>query len=321
MSITDSEILNRTFAEDVFNGLSHSPKQLSSKYFYDADGDRLFQEIMRMPEYYLTDAEFEILSTYKDDFLSILNSQAFDLIELGAGDGLKTKILLTHFLEQGADFSYRPIDISGHALSSLQESLSQELPELNVKGQQGDYFKALEQMYVDGNRAKFLLFMGANIGNFSKAEARQFLKTLRNEMKKDDYLLIGFDLKKDPQTILDAYNDPTGITSAFNLNLLKRMNRELGANFKLDNFQHWENYDPITGETKSFIVSKTEQEVYLEVLEKSFSFDAWEAIYVELSQKYSEAEIAQIAKESGFKVDRNFYDQKNYFADSLWQAI
>lgn len=320
MSSTDLAIQNTTFAKDIQEGLSKSPKELSSKYFYDAEGDRLFQEIMNMPEYYLTNAEFEILSTYKDEILQLMEGVPFEMLELGAGDGTKTKILLEHFLDQQADFRYRPIDISQNALDGLVGDLKKAWPSLNVSEVQGDYFKALNKMKLEASAVKLVLFMGATIGNFTRAEALQFLKKLREELNPSDYLLVGFDLKKNPQTILDAYNDPAGITASFNLNLLHRINRELEANFEVDQFQHWENYNPITGETKSYIVSKVEQEVHIAAIDQSFHFDAWEAIYVELSLKYSKEEIDQLASEAGFKVIRNFYDDKKYFADSLWQA-
>ncbi|MCH2081808.1 MAG: L-histidine N(alpha)-methyltransferase [Saprospiraceae bacterium] len=320
MSITDLDISLSVFAKDVQTGLSKTPKELSSKYFYDAIGDRLFQDIMNMPEYYLTDAEFDILTNHKNTILSCVKKDAFDMVELGAGDGKKTKILLEHFLAENADFQYRPIDISENALTGLEGALLKLWPQLEVNGVQGDYFVALNKMRLEKQKNKLILFMGANIGNFSKEDALQFLTRLNEEMTKDDFLLIGFDLKKDPQMILDAYNDPAGITSDFNLNLLQRMNNELGANFDLNAFKHWENYNPITGETKSFIVSKENQKVYFACLDQSFHFDAWEAIYVELSQKYSQAEITTLADAAGFKVVENFYDTHQYFTDSLWQV-
>jgi uncharacterized SAM-dependent methyltransferase len=138
-------------------------------------------------------------------------------------------------------------------------------------------------------------------------------------MSPGDLLITGFDLKKDPAVILDAYNDPAGITAAFNLNLLERMNQELGADFQLDQFKHWESYNPVSGETKSYIVSKTKQSVYIKALNRSFDFAAWEAIDVELSQKFSLAEIEALAEATGFELVQHFTDQRDYFVDSVWQ--
>ncbi|MEM8527145.1 MAG: L-histidine N(alpha)-methyltransferase [Bacteroidota bacterium] len=312
-------IINTVFAEDVKKGLSSKPKSLSSKYFYDAKGDQLFQQIMAMPEYYLTNSEFEIFSTHKEALRKAFGSATFNLVELGAGDGTKTKILLEHFLAKESDFYYSPIDISGNVLEHLKTDLSVLWPDLEVNSVAAEYFKGLAQLSKNADR-KVVLFLGGNIGNMSLKEAQSFLTSMRQNLNKGDLVLIGFDLKKDPQTILDAYNDPAGITSAFNLNLLKRMNRELGANFQIEQFKHWETYHPITGATESFIVSKKEQSVFIEALECAFHFEAWEAMKVELSQKYSLSEIDDLAEKTGFTPLRQFFDEKEYFVDALWEV-
>jgi len=309
----------KQFAKDVRTGLQQTPKQLSSKYFYDAKGDQLFQDIMHMPEYYLTNCEFEILESSKKAMLDLIGSSHFDLVELGAGDGHKTKILLEHFSEAQADFSYIPVDISGNVLQHLKSDLLERWPEMDVIPMQGDYLAMLEELHYRHNARKVILFMGANIGNLTPPRAKAFLSRIKAHMEPGDLLIIGFDLKKDPATILNAYNDPAGITAAFNLNLLERMNRELGANFKLEQFKHWESYDPGSGATKSFLISKQQQEVYFQALQETFSFQAWEAIDVELSQKYSITEIQDLATELNFKVLKHFRDAQDYFVDSVWQ--
>jgi uncharacterized SAM-dependent methyltransferase len=161
--------------------------------------------------------------------------------------------------------------------------------------------------------------MGANIGNLPPERAHTFLTRIREHMDPGDYLIIGFDLKKDPEIILRAYNDPAGITAAFNLNLLQRMNRELGAQIDLDQFKHWETYDPVSGATRSFLVSTADQEIYIGALERSYSFSAWEAIEVELSQKYSLAEIEELAASIGFAWVQHLTDSNNYFVDTIWR--
>lgn len=306
------------FARDVMSGLSQTPKKLPSKYFYDARGDQLFQNIMNMPEYYLTDCEYEILDTRKDDILKLIGNDTFDLVELGAGDGTKTKVLLEYFLEQKADFCYSPIDISGNVLQLLKEDLKATWPDLCCAPLQGDYFQVLEDLSHTVDVKKVILFLGANIGNLSLEKAEAFLRHVGDYMSPGDILLVGFDLKKDPSVILNAYNDPAGITAAFNLNLLNRINRELEADFRLDQFRHWETYDPITGATRSFIVSKQKQEVRIGALDRTFHFDAWEAIDVELSQKYDTRMIEELAGGAGFEVVEHLYDSRKYFVDSLW---
>ncbi len=307
-------------AKDVLQGLSRTPKRLSSKYFYDERGDKLFQQIMHMPEYYLTGCELEIFHTHKENILEAIGEKHFRLLELGAGDGMKTKVLLRHFLEQQVDFKYQPIDISQNVLNELEGSLKEELPGLAVNSLQGDYFKVLHELRDESDIPKVALFLGANIGNFFPPDALRFLKALSMELNSGDLLFIGFDLKKDPEVILNAYNDPAGITAAFNLNLLRRLNRELGANFELEHFKHWETYDPITGETKSFIVSLKDQHVFIKAPNQSFHFEAWEAVEVELSQKYSLSEVEALAEQSGFEVQQHFFDKRKYFVDSLWRV-
>ncbi|MBR9922114.1 MAG: L-histidine N(alpha)-methyltransferase [Bacteroidetes bacterium] len=306
------------FEQDILEGLSANPKKLSSKYFYDAQGDKLFQEIMHMPEYYLTDCELEIFTAQKQAILEHMPAH-FDLVELGAGDGTKTRILLKHFLEQGRNFNYLPIDISGSVLESLQSSLAKDLPQLEVVPKKGEYFKVLRAIKGLDKRPKVVLFLGANIGNLIPENAQRFLSELRDSLNPGDLLLIGFDLKKDPKVILDAYNDPAGITARFNLNLLKRLNRELGADFNPDQFKHWESYNPQSGETRSFIVSKKKQEVFIKALKRSFHFQAWESIAVELSLKYSLEEIKQLAQKCQFKQQAAFMDSRRYFVDVLWE--
>ncbi len=309
-----------TFAKDVLEGLTSKQKFLSSKYFYDAKGDVLFQQIMAMPEYYLTDSEFNVFRTHKTQLANLWKSKGpFELIELGAGDGSKTKVLLAELLEQRADFKYRPIDISGNILKELEHDLEKAWPQLPVEPVQGDYFKALARIPHQSGVRRVVLFLGSNIGNFSRKAAKVFLQKLQQLLYPGDQLLLGIDLKKDPQTILDAYNDPAGITRDFNLNLLHRMNRELEATFQVDQFKHWETYNPVTGETKSFLISKKDQSVYIGALGRDFKFSAWEAIEVELSLKYSLEEIRVLAQESGFSINQHFMDEQKYFVDTLWE--
>jgi L-histidine N-alpha-methyltransferase len=313
--------MNHQFAQDVRKGLSTYPKYLSSKYFYDKKGDAIFQKIMHMPEYYLTDCEFEILDNYKQNIVEATGLQSFDLVELGAGDGWKTKILLHSWIETAMEFTYYPIDISGNAVRMLEEDLKKSLPALSVKGIQGEYTKGLKQVHQLSENPMLVLFLGSNIGNFSRQEATDFLQHLREVMELGDFLLIGYDLKKDPATILKAYNDPAGITASFNLNLLDRINRELGGHFQTDQFQHWESYHPVSGEAQSFLISLQDQKVKIDALEMEVHFEAWEAFQVERSCKYHLSEMVDIAAHSGFELVTTFHDQRNYFANSLFKTI
>ena len=317
----DAVLIDTKFAQDIEKGLQAKPKYLLSKYFYDDIGSCIFQDIMRMPEYYLTDCELEIFQKQKHSIYQSFTKSGsqFNLIELGAGDGLKTKVLLSYFLNQNCDFEYVPIDISGDAVRNLVRSLETEFSELKTDGQIGDYFHLLEEMNHYGDAKKVILFLGSNIGNFQEAEALLFFDKLRNVMQGEDQLFIGFDLKKEEQIILDAYNDPHGHTANFNLNLLQRINNELGADFDLSAFRHQEIYNPQTGTAKSELISLSNQKVDIAALGQEITFEKGEAIFMEISQKYDLDMIEQLAHKSGFEVVENFYDSRNYFVNSLWR--
>lgn len=310
-----------TFISDVDNGLSAPQKYLSSKYFYDDNGSKIFQQIMKMPEYYLTNSEFEILKEQSFDIHKATGfDQGFNIIELGAGDGAKTIELLRELTERNCDFTYMPIDISEKAIKLLENNVFSELPQVNIQSRVGDYFEILKELSFN-EKPGLILFMGANIGNYSDNEVLVLLGEIHRFMKPGDQLMIGFDLKKNPHTIRLAYDDPHGITKAFNMNLLTRINRELEANFDLDQFDFYATYNPETGEVKSYLISLENQEVRIDALEKTFHFAKDELIYTEQSKKYSHRQIEQIAQKCGFKVLRNFTDSRSYFVDSLWKRV
>jgi len=300
------------------------PKSLSSKYFYDDEGSRIFQEIMKLPEYYLTRCEFEIFREQTKEIFEAFKKEnaSFDLVELGPGDGSKTAVLIDHFLRHSADFVYLPIDISAEALRILSENFRAKFPDLLIKEMNGDYFRVLETLKeTPGGRTKIILFLGSNIGNLRKDEGVAFMQRLSAVMNKDDLLFIGFDLQKDPRIILQAYDDASGVTGAFNLNLLKRINRELGADFAVENFMHYASYHPTDGAARSYLISREEQVVNIPALGQSFDFAKWEPIYMEISQKYTLAMIDELAEKSGFRMVKNFFDSKHYYTNSLWRAV
>ena len=318
-----TSIINSTFAEDVFKGLTDFPKHLSSKYFYDERGDRIFQDIMQMPEYYLTNCEFDILNQHKSEIVELFSkgTSNINMIELGAGDGKKTKILLEHMAQQAFEFKYIPIDISQNALDSLENSIAEELPAVQVESRQGTYFEVLQHLSNYNHSRKVILFLGSNIGNLLHADAVDFLRRLQLVMGVNDLLFVGFDQKKNPQTILDAYNDPAGITEEFNKNILRRINNELGGNFDLDNFLHWEAYDPESGTAKSYLVSKSVQTVHIKALDLEVEFKAWETIHTEISQKYDDDVVAWLAHKAGLSIIGEFSDPENAYKDYLFKKI
>lgn len=317
---TKTTTITSAFSQEVTEGLTSFPKFLSSKYIYDKKGDKLFQDIMAMPSYYLTNCEFEIFETHKESISkAFTDSNGFDLIELGAGDGKKTKVLLKHLIERGDNFTYLPIDISQNVLDGLKESVEREIPGINIKPQQGTYFEVLEDVAGYNERKKVIMVLGSNIGNLLHPQAIDFLTNIQKAMTPGDLLYMGFDQKKNPQTILDAYNDPEGITEAFNKNLLHRINNEMEADFNPDNFKHWEVYDPETGTAKSYLVSTKDQSATIKSLDLTVDFTAWETIHTEISQKYDDNIVQWLAGESGLEIINEFSDSKSYYKNYLFK--
>ena len=306
--------------EDVLKGLSAPEKFLQSKYFYDAKGDVLFQQIMASKEYYPTDCEMEIFTEKTDELAALLVGQnsEFDIVELGAGDATKSVYLLQGLLDRKINFTYFPVDISSNVIDLLQRQLPEKLPALQLQGLNGEYFTMLEKAKHLSDKIKVVLFLGGNIGNVPLAKAGDFCKSLRNHLDVGDLVLIGFDLKKDPLTILNAYNDSGGFTRQFNLNLLLRINRELQANFIIENFYHYPTYDPATGACKSYLVSNKQQRV--NIAANTFAFAEGEAIFMEIAQKYTVEQTDALAKESGFTPIAHVYDSKQWFLDTIWQC-
>lgn len=319
MLIVDNH--HTAIAHAVDEGFAMNPKRLPSWLFYDEAGDKIFQAIMRMPEYYLTGCEYEILKSNKESLRQnfAADGSIFDLIEFGAGDGMKIEILLRHFSEHHISFQYMPVDISSTVLDQLADRLRNAVPSLSIQPVNKPYDEAILSIHECDHNRKVYLFLGANIGNFIPADAEHFVTTITAGMDAGDQLLIGFDLKKDPRLVQAAYDDPHGITRDFNLNLLVRLNRELGADFQADQFSHYPYYDPESGITKSYLVSMNDQDVHIEALHKTIHFKRWELIHTEVSQKYDVAMIEKLAARTGLEIVQYYYDRKYYFADVLFR--
>ena len=244
-----------------------------------------------------------------------------NLVDLGAGDGAKTLLLLRHLAATGTEFSYVPIDISEGAMSGLTAFVREQLPDVRVEGLVTDYAAGVRWLGAQGRgRQNLVLFLGSNIGNFGRAKARRFLRQLWSALNPDDYLLVGLDLKKDIDVLLDAYNDKQGVTARFNLNLLSRINRELGGKFDLSKLRHFSTYDVFTGAMESYLVSLEQQVIPIEALHTQFQFDAWEPVHTEYSYKYVDSDIVRLAGDAGFVIEESFYDPQRWFVDSLWRV-
>jgi L-histidine N-alpha-methyltransferase len=311
--------MKETFKKEVHNGLSTTPKTLPSKYFYDKKGDALFVEIMNLPEYYLTRSELDIFQNKTRELIEATDvhpDSYFELIELGAGDGTKTKELLRQLDAQNYNFDYFPIDISPNALKLLKQDLSKEIPDLNVQTQQGDYFEVLASL-KNSKQPKVVLFLGSNIGNMNDEMASKFIYNLGVNLQPGDKILMGIDLIKAENIVLPAYNDKQGITAKFNLNLLDRINNELGGNFNVNQFEHLPEYNEKEGVARSYIVSTTNQTVEIEATGNSYSFAKGEKIHTEISRKYNDQLVENIIANTDFSLQTKILDSKAYFADYI----
>lgn len=310
---------NDTFLKDINHGLSQDPKFISSHYFYDKAGDELFQQIMEMPEYYLTNAELEIFREQSEALIESFEidpDEEFELIELGAGDGKKTQHLLRSLLDKDYRFNYIPVDISKNSLTVITDRLKDLFPDLQIGAKQGDYFQVLDELFVS-DKPKVILFIGSNLGNMQDHTAKSFLKNIAENLKTNEKLLLGVDLIKSKEIVLPAYNDAAGITRDFNLNLLKRINTELNANFDLDNFEHAPEYLEEEGIAKSFLKSKTKQTVFIKDLDRSFEFEPGEFIHTEISRKYNDDILNNLLAGSSLEIANKILDSRKYFADYI----
>ncbi len=314
-----TEDTNEQFSIDVLTGLCSKPKALPAKYFYDDEGSKIFQKITKHEDYYPTRCEFEVLEGLAKELPKIINDENIDIVELGAGDGHKSKLVIDGFIDSGAKVNFYPIDISEEAAKLLNVNIK-ENDHLSIEAIVGEYFQGLKFLRDKTKNRKLVLFLGSNVGNFNIVQVQGFLRQLWLTLNPNDLVLIGFDLKKDIDTLLHAYNDSAGLTRDFNLNLLSRINSELGGNFEINAFEHFGTYNPRLGAMESYLVSKKEQDVYIESLERSFHFKPYEAIHLEYSFKYIENDIDFLSKNTGFEVMQNYFDKKKYFTDSLWRV-
>ena len=311
------------FAHDVLEGLSLPHKRLKPMYFYDVTGSMLFERICLQPEYYLTRTELAILKAKVTHIIEMAcaESKRVDIIELGSGSSLKTRILFRSLLAQsGLTVNYFPIDISYSALVQSANTISEDFPNLQVNEIVADYGSGLKRASElisqgpnVGSRKRIILFLGSSIGNMSTAEATQFLTMLANYIGQNDSALIGFDLEKDKRVIERAYNDRAGVTKLFNLNLLDRINRELGGNFDIAKFEHRSFYNVREHRIEMHLVSLEDQTVSISALGKDFVFKRGETIHTENSYKYSPARIKSLAQRCGLVIKKHFTDPKKWY--------
>ena len=297
-----------SFREDVIAGLSLPEKALSPKYFYDAKGSRLFEAICRLDEYYPTRCEIALTRAHLDDIARFAGARC-QLIEYGSGESLKTRLLLRRLRPS----AYVPVDISEAALRAAAKRLARAFPWLNVLSVVGDFMQPLKlPVYSARVHRRVVYFPGSTIGNLTPEEAHAFLRMSRGQIGRRGAMLVGVDLKKDANILHAAYNDAKGVTAAFNLNLLARINRELDGDFDLRRFAHYAFYNAPLGRIEMHLVSLAKQTV--NVGRYRFGFDLGESIHTENSCKYSVDEFSALARAAGFRTDRVWKDARGYFA-------
>jgi len=301
-----------SFAEDVNIGLTSENKFLLPKYFYDVKGSELFEKICETEEYYPTRTEVSILKNLSDT-ISERNQEKNLIVELGSGSSFKTNYILQSFLKSRKKLYYIPIDVSDILVES-SKNLIEKYKELFITGLVTFYEEGLDYIKRVNKSPKLILFLGSSIGNFTEEEAINFMKMLRNDITCDDRLLIGFDLVKDRKVLLDAYNDKAGITAEFNLNILNRINTELGGNFELGKFEHTAIFNEEKSRIEMGLISREDQKACIKDIGKEISFKQGEIIHTENSYKFTHEMINSLAEASGMEFSDSYTDDKRYFA-------
>jgi L-histidine Nalpha-methyltransferase len=307
---------NQSFARDVARGLSANPKYLPSKYHYDDVGSALFDAITHLPEYYLTAAEAEILHEWGWEIVRVLGAP-IEFFELGSGSANKTRILIEEALRVQGKLRYSPIDISLDALRDSSKALIAAYPGLSIRAYAGDYFSVLASNRLRRDAHALFMLMGSNIGNSQPEEARELVSLIARALRPGDGLLLGVDDKKDRATLELAYNDPAGVTAAFNRNLLVRINRELGGRFDPQRFKFIANYDETRGVIDSYLEALDAHEVFVEAIGLQVTFAAGERIHTESSYKFDQADVSELASAAGLRLARDWHDRARRFTVHL----
>jgi L-histidine Nalpha-methyltransferase len=306
-----------TFAKDVAEGLAAAKKSLPSKYFYDDEGSRLYEQICHLPEYYLYRAEQEVLAVYAAEIHAEIGH--LPLVEFGPGNASKTRYLLTQYEGSGQPFLYCPVDIARAMLLATSQQLVAEYRHITIRAMHADFARNPGVIQTLQVPHKAVAFFGSSLGNFTRAESADFLKRIADIMGTNDVFLLGIDLKKSADLLVAAYDDAQGITAAFNLNLLRRINRELGGSFDLQHFEHVALYNDRLGRIEMHLRSRTDQQVTVTQLAQTVSLAAGETIHTENSYKYSVEEVRDLGRRANLHLQRTWFDSQHYFLLALFR--
>ncbi|WP_148597580.1 L-histidine N(alpha)-methyltransferase [Aquisphaera giovannonii] len=312
------------FAAAVRAGLSREPKTLPFEYFYDDEGSRLFEAICKLPEYYVTRTEDAILRRHAPDMVKCLRRADGPLgeptlVELGSGSAVKTRRLLAAALKRCGRLDYVPIDVSASALEESAGQLARKFPGLGITGYVADYRRGLERIMATAAGPRLIVFLGSSLGNYTMEGASDLLSMIGGLMGESDRLLLGTDMAKDAPLLEAAYDDSMGVTAAFNLNLLHRMNRELAADFRPDGFRHRAVYRPDRGRVEMHLVSLRDQSVQIPAARIAVRFREGETIHTESSHKYTLGMLAELRGAAGFVEESAWTDHRGWFRLQLWR--
>ncbi len=310
--------ISEQMASAVSEGLMSSPKWLPSWLFYDAAGSQLFNQITELPEYYLTRTERAILAAHADEIIGLAaDGDALRIVELGAGSADKTRLLLNAAVDRQDTVIYEPLDVSASALEEAQERIEREIPGVVVTPRVEDYTKGVELDAANFGERRLVLYIGSSIGNFEPEEAARLLGSVRAALTPGDSMLLGVDLVKDKSTLLAAYDDAAGVTADFNLNLLIRLNRELGAGFACEAFAHRAVWNATHSRMEMHLVSRKRQTVNISSLDLRVDFVLGETIHTENSYKYRPGQAEALLADSGFTPTATWVDEQERFAVCL----
>jgi L-histidine Nalpha-methyltransferase len=327
--ITQETTVSNPVATAVREGLSRRPRRLPPWLFYDEAGSLLFERITELPEYYLTRTERGILAAHADEMIArAADGNPLRIVELGAGSADKTRLLLAAAVAAQREVLYEPVDVSATALEAAQERIEREIPGVTVAPRVMDYVHGLdldsegpgEDPSEDSDARRLVLYIGSSISNFDPEDAARLLVRVREALRPGDGLLLGVDLAKDVPTLLAAYDDAAGVTAEFNLNLLVRLNRELGANFNLRAFRHKAIWDAVHSRIEIYIESLSAQKVNVRALGLKVEFATGERIHTENSYKYAPGQAERMLEKAGFAAAGSWTDAKKWFAVCMGRA-
>ncbi|MFI6677682.1 L-histidine N(alpha)-methyltransferase [Kribbella sp. NPDC050470] len=307
----------RSLREDVRAGLTAEPKWLPPKWFYDARGSELFEQITRLPEYYPTRAEREILQARAGEIAAI--TKAHTLVELGSGSSEKTRLLLDGLRDHGTLTTFVPLDVSESALRDAADAINVDYPTLDVHGVVGDFTAHLDKL--PGDAPRVVAFLGGTIGNLLPAERELFYASVRDVLEPGEWLLLGTDLVKDPKTLVAAYDDSAGVTAEFNKNVLRVINRQLGADFDVDAFSHVALWDAENEWIEMHLRAERAMQVLIPEIHLEVDFAAGEELSTEISAKFHPHTVHAELDKAGFTEAAWWTDSEARFALSLWQAV